>query len=169
MNRHITIWLLTALLSVGLFSTVVYAAVENKPIGGQRFTGEVLVNASPEKVWSVLTNSELLSETLDYQFISGKKRVQSVGDAARVKVWGDGCTYLLTYVDLNKELRLSLEPDNGSYICRCRWILTPAGKGTKVQVIEEYTESGTQSTESLQGQVEDWEKTLAELKEKAEG
>jgi len=74
----------------------------------------------------------------------------------------------LTYAEPNKELRLALEPDNASYICQKRWILTPEGDQTKVQLIDIYTESSQQSKESINSQIEGWNGHLAKLKEMAE-
>ena len=88
-----------------------------------------------------------------------------VGDTARMEVWSDPCTYLLTYVKPHQELRLALEPDNASYICQKRWLLSPAeGGGTQLHLIDRYTESGSQSAESLKSQVEAWENHLAQIK-----
>lgn len=75
---------------------------------------------------------------------------------------------MLTYADVNNELRFALEPDNASYICQKRWLLESNGKKTKLTLIDIYTESGKQSQESLDKQVADWEKKLAKLKELAE-
>ncbi len=85
-----------------------------------------------------------------------------------MKVWSDDTTYFLTYAEPNKELRLALEPDNASYICQKRWILTPEGDKTKVQLIDIYTESAPQDEASIKSQIEGWNGHLAKLKEMAE-
>jgi len=58
---------------------------------------------------------------------------------------------------------------DASYICQKRWILTPEGDKTKVQLIDIYTESSQQSEESINSQIEGWNGHLAKLKEMAEG
>lgn len=145
-----------------------FAEVTNKQISAQVFEGEVLVNAPPEKVWAVLTNLEQFTGFMGFEWQSGNKTVSKVGDTARMKVWSDETTYFLTYADPNKELRLALEPDNASYFCQKRWILTLQGDKIKVQLIDIYTESSPQSEESINSQIEGWNGHLAKLKEMAE-
>jgi len=94
--------------------------------------------------------------------------VETVGDTARIKVWADETTYILTYLDTNKELQFALEPDNASYICQKKWLLEPSGNKTILKLIYVYTESGKQSQESLNQQSAEWEKKLAKLKALAE-
>ncbi len=160
-------------ISVGLIlflSTFIlsHSAVQNTSIGGQVFRGSIEINTSAEKVWAVLTDLKTFTPAIGFEFLSGKEKVGTVGDTARIKVWSDKTTYLLTYVDVNNELRFALEPDNASYICQKRWILESNGKKTKLTLIDIYTESGKQSQESLDKQVADWEKKLAKLKALAE-
>lgn len=145
-----------------------YSAVENTQIGGQVFKGQIEINASPDKVWGVLTNLKTFTDAIGFEFLSGKTNVNAVGDTARIKVWSDNTTYLLTYIDVNKELRFSLEPDNASYICQKIWILEPSGDKTILTLIDIYTESSKQSQESLNQQSADWEKKLSKIKALAE-
>ena len=145
-----------------------YSAVENTQISGQEFKGQIEINAPPEKVWSVLTNLKTFMDAIGFEFLSGKTNVNTVGDTARIKVWSDKTTYLLTYVDVNKELRFALEPDNASYICQKRWILEPSGNKTILTLVDIYTESSKQSQESLNQQSADWEKKLSKIKALAE-
>ena len=156
------------LLTVALTARDSHGAVKNYPLGGQVFEGEVVVNAPPEKVWSVLTNLEQFCGFMDFQFLSGNRQVAVIGDSARMKVWGDQCTYLVTYAEAGRELRLALEPDNASYICQKRWVLSPEGETTRVRLIDRYSESAEQSEESLKAQVKGWERHLAGLREMAE-
>ena len=145
-----------------------FSEVTNKQMSAQVFERQVIVNAPPEKIWAVLTNLEQFTGFMGFEWQSGNKTVSKVGDTARMKVWSDNTTYFLTYADPNKELRLALEPDNASYICQKRWILIPEGEKTKVQLIDIYTESGQQSEESINSQIEGWNGHLAKLMEMAE-
>jgi len=145
-----------------------FSEVTNKQMSAQVFERQVIVNAPPEKIWAVLTNLEQFTGFMGFEWQSGNKTVSKVGDTARMKVWSDNTTYFLTYADPNKELRLALEPDNASYICQKRWILIPEGDKTKVQLIDIYTESGQQSEESINSQIEGWNGHLAKLMEMAE-
>ncbi|HSG30776.1 MAG TPA: SRPBCC family protein [Thermodesulfobacteriota bacterium] len=164
MLRSLVFGMILSLVTIGTS----YSAVQNSAIGGQVFKGSVEINASAEKVWAVLTDLKTFTPAIGFEFLSGKEKVDAVGDTARIKVWSDNTTYLLTYADVNNELRFALEPDNASYICQKRWLLESNGKKTKLTLIDIYTESGKQSQESLDKQVADWEKKLAKLKELAE-
>ena len=145
-----------------------YSSVQNTQISGQEFKGQIEINASPEKVWFILTNIKTLTDAIGFEFLSGKTNVNTVGDTARIKVWSDNTTYLLTYVDINKELRFALEPDNASYICQKRWILEPSGNKTILTLVDIYTDSSKQSQESLNKQSAEWEKKLSKIKALAE-
>jgi len=155
-----------------LFSLVLtlssYSTVQNSQIGAQVFKGQVEINAPADKVWAVLTDLKTFSGAVGFEFISGKEKVGTVGDAARIRVWSDSTTYLLTYVDVNNELRFALEPDNASYLCQSRWLLESSGTKTLLTVIDTYTESAEQSKESLDSQAAEWEKNLAKIKVLAE-
>ena len=52
---------------------------------------------------------------------------------------------------------------------RERWVLTPAGSGTKVSLDERYTESGPQTADDLAAQVKSFNEALARLKAMCEG
>ncbi len=138
MLRSILLGVLFSLATIG----TAYSAVENSPIGGQVFKGQVEINASADKVWALLTDLKTFTPAIGFEFLSGKQKVDAVGDTARIKVWSDNTTYLLTYIDPNKELRFALEPDNASYICQKRWLLDSNGKKTILKLIDIYTESG---------------------------
>jgi uncharacterized protein YndB with AHSA1/START domain len=163
-------YMLLALMLLFVLASVQdsFSEVTNKQISAQVFEGEVIVDAPPAKVWAVLTNLEQFTGFMGFEWQSGNKAISKVGDTARMKVWSDNTTYFLTYAEPNKELRLALEPDNASYICQKRWILTPEGDKTKVQLIDIYTESSPQSEESINSQIEGWNGHLAKLKEMAE-
>lgn len=145
-----------------------YAQTKNQPITGQSFSGEVTINAAPDRVWEVLTDVGQLTEILGYEYISGAKEFGNVGDEAQVKVWGDASSFMLIRANRTKELRFNLDPENGSYICNCRWVLSKSGNGTKVWFEERYTESGPQTKEDLEAQAKDFNESLKKLKQKAE-
>ena len=90
---------------------------------------------------------------------------------ARVKLtkWNESGRFVVTYAEPGKELRMSFEPDNGSYVCRDRWKLSPAGKGTKITYTQTYTESGPQGQADINRQVAGTKQKLATMKELMEG
>jgi hypothetical protein len=146
----------------------VFSQTINKPINGQSFRGEITINAAPEKVWQVLTNGDQLIELMDYTYISGAKTFAKIGDAAQVKVWDDACGFMVVRSAQNKELRFNLDPENGTYICNCRWTLSKSGNGTKLLYVERYTESDSQTAEAIASQVKDANARLKKLKALAE-
>lgn len=146
----------------------VCAQTKNQPITGQSFSGEVTINASRDQVWEVLTDVGQLTEICGYEYVGGAKTFAKVGDEAQVKVWGDASSYILVRLNNKKELRFNLDPENGSYICNCRWVLSESEDGTRVWFEERYTESGPQTKEDLEAQVKDYNESMKKLKLKAE-
>jgi uncharacterized protein YndB with AHSA1/START domain len=161
MNRYILISIALGLLLSAQFC---FGQSKNIPLTGQHFVGEVTVQAAPEKVWEILTNTGQLTDILGYEFVKGTRKFETVGDYAQVKVWGDAGNFLLVRADQAKELRFSLDPENGSYICSCRWVLTPSGNGTTVRYEERYTESAPQSPADVAVQVKDTNEKFNKLK-----
>ena len=145
-----------------------FAQTNNQPITGQSFSGEITIDAAPDRVWEVLTDVSQLTEIMGYEYVGEAKKFSKVGDEAQVKVWGDAGSFTLIRANLSKELRFNLDPENGSYICNCRWILSTSGQGTKVWFEERYTESGPQTKEDLEAQVKDFNEMFKKLKIKAE-
>ncbi|MFQ5602509.1 MAG: SRPBCC family protein [bacterium] len=145
-----------------------FAQAKNQPLSGQSFSGEITINATPDRVWEVLTDVAQLTEILGYEYMGGARKFADVGNRAAVKAWGDPGGFMLVRADQNKELRFNLDPENGSYICNCRWVLSKSGNGTRVWFEERYTESGPQSKEDLEAQVQDTNEKFKRLKMKAE-
>ncbi|MFQ5709294.1 MAG: SRPBCC family protein [bacterium] len=145
-----------------------FTQTQNQPITGQSFSAEITINAAPARVWEILTDAGQLTGLLGYEFGGGAKTFAKVGDEAQVKVWGDAGSFTLIRANPGKELRFSLDPENGSYICSCRWVLSKSGTGTKLWFGERYTESGPQTKEDLEAQVKDSNERLRKLKLQAE-
>lgn len=157
------------LLCGAVIGAQAFAGVKNEALGGQSFKGEIEVTASPEEVWTVLTDTRKIGEVLQYKYLGGATTFESLGDHARFKVWGDEGTLFLVYATPKEELRVSWIPDNGSYLCQERWTLTTEGKWTKVTYESRYTESGAQSADELAKQVKASETMLKRLKKAVEG
>lgn len=157
---------------IGLFLFFSYQAglsqTKNQPLTGQSFSGEITINAAPARVWQILTDVGQLTGLLGYQYVGGAKKFGKVGDEAQVKVWGDAGNFTLVRAQNGKELRFNLDPENGSYICNCRWVLSKSGNGTKLWFEERYTESGPQTKEDLEAQVKDANTRLKKIKLMAE-
>jgi hypothetical protein len=156
-------------LGLILISTNLFAQVTNKKLTGQNFVGEVTINATPQVIWAVLTDLPKFSSVMGIEYKGAAKKLEKVGDNAPVKFGGDAGTWILVYAKPGSELRYSWEPDNGSYLCQERWILTPAGKATKVSYEDRYTESGPQTAEAIAEQIKSYNQALAKLKALCEG
>lgn len=141
-----------AALLVMLAALPAAAGSSHAPLGAQSFHGETVVKASPAQVWSVLTDARKLTGLLGYDYHAGTKAFDHVGAAARVTVWGEDGNFVLVRARDGRELRFSLDPAGGSYICACAWSLEPVEGGTRVRFTERYTESGPQTAEALQQQ-----------------
>ncbi|RMF58838.1 MAG: SRPBCC domain-containing protein [Calditrichaeota bacterium] len=159
---------LIIILFILFFIHIGVAQTQNQPLTGQSFSGEITLQASPEEVWNVLTNVSQLTDIMGYEYVGGAKSFARVGSKAQVKVWGDNSGFMVVRADKNRELRFNLDPDNGSYICNCRWVLSKSGNGTKVQFVERYTESGPQTREDLAAQVRETNEQFKRLKVKVE-
>ncbi|RMH98500.1 MAG: hypothetical protein D6681_11810 [Calditrichaeota bacterium] len=154
------------ILTLALIVTVHlgFGQTRNRPLTAQSFTGEIVIQASPTQVWKILTDATRLTEVLGYKYLQGAKKFARVGDRAAVQVWGDDAGFMVVRAEPTKELRFNLDPENGSYICNCRWVLSGAGKATTVKFEERYTESSPQTREELEAQVKDINENLKKLK-----
>jgi len=166
MLRAAVVTFTIGLLFVGSGS---FAQVTNKKLTGQDFTGEVIINAGPQAVWAVLTDLQKFSGVMGLEYKGVAKKMEKVGDNAPVKFAGDTGSWILTFVKPGSELRYSWEPDNASYLCQERWLLTASGKGTKVWYEDRYTESGPQTAEAIAEQIKSYNQALTRLKTLCEG
>ncbi|RMF08429.1 MAG: SRPBCC domain-containing protein [Candidatus Neomarinimicrobiota bacterium] len=155
-------------LMLGLSLQPVFAQAVNQPLTGQQFSGDFVINAAPAKVWQVLTDAAQLTSILGYEYLGGARKFSQAGSEAQVKAWGDASSFMLVRSVPYKELRFNLDPENGSYICNCRWVLSPAGKDTRVRFEERYTESGPQTADALQAQVKETNEKFQRLKQRVE-
>lgn len=153
-----------AILFLGCLHMNPQVQVENTSITGQRFSGSVTIDAEKESVWNVLTDADQLFEFMNYTYLSGTKRFSAPGDVTRLEDWGDHGTLVLMHVEANQELRMGFEPDNATYFCTQRWRLAEEGSQTIVQFDLKYTESGTQTEEAVQEQVQFYEDVLTQIK-----
>lgn len=158
MNRLI-LFIVTILAGTGVF-----AQVNNTKLTGQSFKGEVIVDASPKVVWAVITDIQKLSDIENFEYQGTPKKLTKVGDSVPMEVFGDKGTFVLTYAEPNEELRYTWEPENASYLCQERWVLSPSGNGTKIIFEDRYTESGPQTEEDIAAQVKLYNEALTKLK-----
>lgn len=158
MNRSV-LFIAAILISIGVF-----AQVNNTKLTGQSFKGEVIVDASPQAVWTALTDVQKLSDLENFKYQGAPKKLTKVGDSVSLEVFGDQGTLILTYAKPDEELRYTWEPDNASYLCQDRWVISSSENGTKVTYEERYTESGPQTAEDIAAQAKLYNEGLTKLK-----
>ncbi len=123
-----------------MLSTAGQAAEE---IPAVRFTVAKEINAPPAKVWQHMTSGQSLAVWCPAWKSEGNKAISlaKVGDSVEFKDdYGNGGRSIVTYMAKEKELRVAHEPTNGSYLCQAKILLQPTAAGTKVTLIEQYTD-----------------------------
>ncbi|HET7153218.1 MAG TPA: SRPBCC family protein [Candidatus Kapabacteria bacterium] len=143
---------------------VANAQVKSNDVGAKHFTGEITVNAKPDAVLAILTNCTKHCTLIGAKHTGGSGSMAKVGSVSSIEVDGDKGSEVVTYFKPGKELRISFEPDNGTYLCGEKWILTPSGKGTTVHYDETFTLSGPMDANSVNHYVQGMNKSLNDLK-----
>ena len=119
------------------------AAASWKQVPVVRHEAEVEVAAPPAAVWAYVTSGRNFV-TWCPQWKSAKNAAHSivkVGDVLDyMDEWGHGGRSIVTYLAKDKELRVAHEPDDGSYICQAKFVLTPTPRGTRVLFWDQYTD-----------------------------
>jgi hypothetical protein len=123
--------------------------VRYDPLGGRIYSTSVQVKNDVKSVYKKLLDCKSLCGMLQAKEISCSAALGKVGAAGKMEVMGDKGTMITSYLDPNKEIRFAWEPDNGSYLCQIRFILEPAGTGTKISFTDRFTESSPMSKEDL--------------------
>lgn len=152
-----------------LLNSYAFSQVDHEPIAGQSFKGEVMIDASPQAVWAVLTDVQKRGSALGFDYEGTAAKMERVGDNVRLKIWEDTGTEFLSFTRPEIEVRYLWEPDNATYICQERWTLAPEGDGTRLTFEQRYTESDPQTAEALAEEAKSHNQALAKLKALCEG
>jgi hypothetical protein len=129
-------------LPTGLIAGSARAATTEIPV--VRIENTTTIAAPPAAVWTWLTTGKNLVTWCPVWKSEANKtaKLMKVGDTLDfTDQWGNGGRSVVTFLTPNQELRVAHEPTNGSYLCQSRVILKPAGSGTEVTWIEQYTDS----------------------------
>lgn len=151
-------------LGLVLGASLAAAEVGNGPLNGQRFWGEITVEASPQTVWQALTDKDAFAQIFGFEYEGEKRTLMEVGDHFPGTYTGDKGMTILVYAKPYSEVRHAWEPENGSYICQSRWRLVPDGAATRVLFEERYTLSGIMSPGMLAQEVAHYTETMDRLK-----
>ena len=101
------------------------------------------IKAPPARVWTHLTSGKSFVVWCPQWKKDANKAatLAKVGDSVDfMDEYGNGGRSIVTYIVKDKEIRVAHEPANGSYICQAKIMLAPSGAGTKVTLVEQYTD-----------------------------
>jgi len=149
------------------------ARAEYKQIPVVRHVVSTEVAAPAAVVWAQLTQGKNLVTWCPVWKSprNAKVALSRVGDMLDfTDDYGHGGRSVVTYLARGKEIRLSHEPNDGSYLCQAKLTLTPKGRATVVQFMEQYTdESSPGDLDATAKKMEtEMGATLAALKKSAE-
>ncbi len=107
------------------------------------FEGAAQINAPAAKVWTALTDKDkAMSWCPMWKNAKSPQPLTKVGNTMEfVDDWKNAGKSVVIYVDAGKELRIAHVPDNGSYMCQAKIVLTPDGNTTHVKVTEQYSDA----------------------------
>ena len=113
------------------------------------------VKAPPASVWTALTSWEGFGALTGFQPTGPEKRFSKVGDSVAAQVWDDKGTLVVTGLVPQKELRVTWEPANASYLCAKRVVLKPSATGTTLEYWDRYTDDQPNADETARKVVAD--------------
>jgi uncharacterized protein YndB with AHSA1/START domain len=134
------------LASAALVAPAYPARAEYKQVPVVRHVAQTEVAASPAAVWAQLTQGKNLVTWCPIWkgAANAKASLAKVGDVLDfTDEYGHGGRSVVTYLVRDKELRVAHEPNDGSYLCQAKITLTPKGKSTLVEYVEQYTDESS--------------------------
>jgi hypothetical protein len=119
------------------------AGASHRQIPVVRIEVEQSIAAPPGVIWGHLTQGKNFVAWCPMWKSAANARTDlaKVGDVLDfTDQWGNGGRSIVTYFVKDKELRMTHEPNDGSYMCQARLMLVPAGPVTKVMYVDQYTD-----------------------------
>jgi len=164
---------LLTLAALGCVSSLAYAAEAPREIPMVRVHAQTTVTASPAAVWSEMTQGKNLVTWCPIwkNPSNAKVAIAKVGDVLDfTDEWGHGGRSVVTYLARDRELRIAHEPNDGSYVCQAKMVLTPKGNTTVVDYWEQYSdESAAPNRAATMSKMEsEVNRTLANMKSAVE-
>ena len=80
--------------------------------------------------------------------------------------YGNSGHSLVTFAARDRELRIVLEPDNASYFCQVKFLLSPTPTGSQVRYLDQYTDESSPKDlhATADKALQEMQKTLQDLK-----
>ena len=92
-----------------------------------------------------------------------------LGDHARAGIWNDKGTLVVTGFTPSKELRVTWEPENASYLCAKRIVLSRTATGTSLEIWDRYTDDQPTVDDTAKKVSEETAKALEAFRGMVEG
>jgi hypothetical protein len=148
---------------------VTTSAADFKQVPVVRLEAQVEITAPPAQIWTWMIQGKHLAEWGGIW----KAPANSGADLASVgqvldftDEYGNSGRSLVTFAAKDQELRIVLEPDNASYFCQVKFLLSPTRAGSQVRYLDQYTDES--SPKDLQATadkaLQEMQKTLQDLK-----
>jgi hypothetical protein len=118
-----------------------------------RVDSHIDLKAPVDRVWSALVSPQGLA-ALTGNKLDGIKGLAKLGDATAAMCATDKGDFVCTHAVEGKELRLSFEPENASYLCENRITLEslPGGK-TRLAITDRYSDDQADSVDKTAKEV----------------
>jgi hypothetical protein len=135
-------------LSALVLCTVLPGAgrAELKQIVTVRLHSQIHIDASSRAIWNYATRGSNFDEWMPMWDLPRNARINlvAVGNWLRfVDDWNNKGRSVVTYISRNKEVRLTNDPEDGSFMYQVKLILDLDGQGTLVHLYEQYTDEST--------------------------
>lgn len=98
--------------------------------------------ASPQRVWAAVCSVKGFSTLTGFvpEPADAGRTFSRLGDSARASIWSDKGRLVVTAFIPLKEIRVTWEPENASYLCAKRILLAKTAAGTKLTVWDRYSD-----------------------------
>jgi hypothetical protein len=126
------------------------------------------LKASPASVWSALTTWQGFGTLTGFQPTGMEKGFSKVGDSVAAQVWEDKGTLVVTGLLRERELRVTWEPANASYLCAKRIVVKPSAGGTTLEYWDRYTDDQPNADETARKVVADTAQHVAAFRRMVE-
>lgn len=137
-------------ISIVLFSTLAASlpAADFQKTSLITIPRTIELTAKPAEVWATLTTWEGFGTLTGFKPTGPGKKISRVGDSTAATVWDDRGMLVVTGFVPEKELRVSWDPENASYLCAKRIVLKPSAGGTTLEYRDRYTDDQPNADET---------------------